>query len=181
MKKTTLQVASILLLAGTAGCFSLETASLAKAAGEGLRVHAGAGTPVAHAVVSNDGWYLFNLWPLATGNVKEKNERWFPFSLFRNNVQEDLLHGKLTKYAQSKGCDVADLTLLSNEQVLLSIPGTSLPLPIPYIATYRRMQISAVLVQHTNVSAAETDAARRREMSRELKLLLNEIPNGGDK
>lgn len=174
-------MASIFLLVGTAGCFSLETTSLAEAAGEGLRVHAGAGTPVAHAVVSNDGWYLFNLWPLATGNAKDKSERWFPFSLFRNNVQEDILHGKLTKYAKEQNCDVADLALLSNEQVLLSIPGTSLPLPIPYIATYRRMQISAVLVQHTNVSTVESDAIRRREMSRELKLLLNEIPNGGDK
>ena len=180
MKKTTIKWVSFLLLLGTAGCFSLESASLTRAAGEGLRLHAGAGAPVAHAVVSNDGWYLFNLWPLATGNTKDKNERWFPFSLFRDNVQEGIIHGKLTKFAKEKGCDVADLALLSNEQVLLSIPGTNLPLPIPYIATYRRMQISAVLVEHAKVSTVEFDAARRRAMSRELKLLLNEIPNGNE-
>ena len=179
MEKFILKLTAFALLWGVAGCFSLQTASLNEAAGEGLRLHASSEMPpVAHTVVSNDGWYLFNLWPLASGNATEGAR--MPFRLFRNDVQEDILHGRLTKYAQSQGCDVADLVLLSNEQVLLSIPGLNFPLPIPYIFTSRRIQLSAVLVKHAEVSTIETDAARRRAMSREMKLLLNEIPNGGD-
>jgi len=167
------------LLAGTAGCFSLENAPFKNEVGKELHLHASSSEPVSHAVVANYGWYLFNLWPLASGNAKEDAK--MPFHFFYDDVKEDVLQGRLTKFAKAQQCDVADLALLSSEQVLLSIPGTSLPLPIPYIFTYRRMQISGVLVKHAEVSQSESDAARRRAMSKEMKLLLNEIPNGDNK
>ena len=177
--KIALKSAAVALLAGVAGCFSLETAPLANVDGEEFHLHAGAGEPVSHIVVANNGWFLFNLWPLASGNAAEGG--YMPFRFFCNDVKEDILQGRLTKYARTTNCDVADLALLSSEQVLLSIPGTSLPLPIPYIFTYRRMQVTGVLVKHAEVSQRETDAARRRAMSKEMKLLLNEIPNGDNK
>lgn len=172
----TLKSALVALLAGAAGCFSLETASLAKTNGGDFRLHAGGGEPVSHIVVANNGWFLFNLWPLASGNAAEGG--YLPFSFFRNDVREDILQGRLTKHARATNCDVADLAMLSSEQVLLSIPGTSLPLPIPYIFTYRRMQVTGVLVKHSDVSQREREEARRRALSKEMKLLINEIPNG---
>lgn len=178
MQTNLLKTVAAALLFGAAGCYSLEKASLAEAAGEGLRLHAGGGEPVSHIVVANDGWYLLNCWPLATGNTNEMS--WLPFHFFCDDVKEDVLHNRLTKHAQSNGCDIADLVVLRNEQVLLSVPGFSIPLPLPCLATYRRLQFSAVLVKHAEVSTAESDAARRRAMSREMKLLLNEIPNGGN-
>ncbi len=176
MEKIVLKIAAWMLLCGTAGCFSLETADLGEAVVPGMRVHAGAGGPVSHIVVANDGWYLFHALPLATGNASDKAS--FPFRFFTDDVKEDILQGRLTKYAAATDCDVADLALLSDDQVLLSIPGLNIPLPLPYIITYRRMQISAVLTKHADVRAAEKESARRRAMSREMNLLLNEIPNG---
>ena len=172
----TLKSALVALLAGAAGCFSLETAALAKTNGGDFRLHAGGGEPVSHIVVANNGWFLFNLWPLASGNAAEGG--YLSFSFFRNDVKEDILLSRLTKYARASNCDVADLAMLSSEQVLLTIPGTSLPLPIPYIFTYRQMQVTGVLVKHSDISQREKDDARRRALSKEMKLLINEIPNG---
>ena len=41
---------------------------------------------------------------------------------------------------------MTDLNVFNDEQVLISIPGTSFSLPLPYILTFREMQLSCVLV-----------------------------------
>ena len=177
--KNAIRTAPAALLLLTAGCFSLETAPFPSDADCRFRLHAASGEPVEHIVVANDGWYLFNAWPLASGNPNVTS--WFPFRLFRNCVNEDILQDRLTHYAKTLGYTVSDLVLLSNEQVFLSIPGTELPVPIPYILTYRRKQFSAVLVKPMASKQSEPEdpeAAKRRRLSREMKDLLREIPDG---
>jgi hypothetical protein len=172
--------AACILLA--TGCYSLETAPLPSDAGSHIRLHAAPGESAEHIVVANDGWYLFNIWPLASGNPDMG--AWFPISLFKNCVHEDVLQDRLTRYAKKLGYMVSDLVLISNEQVFLSIPGTELPVPIPYLLTYRRKQFSAVLVKPAAGRPPEPtdpDAARRQRLSREMKNLLNEIPDGDAK
>ena len=174
--------AALLLLA--AGCFSLETAPFPADADSRIRLHASSGEPVEHIVVANDGWFLFNVWPLASGNPNVNS--WFPFRLFKNCVHEDILQDRLTHYAKAFGYTVSDLVLLSTEQVFLSIPGTELPVPIPYVLTYRRKQFSAVLVNPSATPKPQEteenpEAAQRRRLSREMKDLLNEIPDGDAK
>lgn len=172
--------AAILLLA--AGCFSLETAPFPAEADSRIRIHASSGEPREHIMVANDGWFLFNVWPLASGNPNANS--WLPFRLFRNCVHEDILQDRLTRYAKALGYSVSDLVLLSNEQVFLSIPGTELPVPIPYILTYRRKQFSAVLVKPYAPRPPEPedpDAAQRQRLSHEMKKLLDEIPDGDAK
>ena len=175
-----MRLALAMMLAISAGCYSFEHSSIAaKSSDDEFRLHAGAGAPAEHTVVSNYGWYLFNHWPLASGDTEGTEV--LPFRLFHDTVNENLLHHKLTTYASIHGYDVADMAMLSSEQVLLSIPGTGLPLPIPYILTYRKIQISGVLVKHADISPLEKDAARRRAMAKEMKLLINEIPDGDKK
>ena len=68
--------------------------------------------------------------------------------------------------------------------MFLSIPGTELPVPIPYILTYRRKQFSAVLVKPTGTESDDPDnpeAAKRRRISREMRDLLKQIPDGDAK
>ncbi len=172
--------AALLMLA--AGCYSLETAPFPSEANSRFRLHAASGEPVEHIVVANDGWYLFNAWPLASGNPNGNS--WFPFRLFSNCVNENILQDRLTHYADTLGYTVSDLVLLSDEQVFLSIPGTELPVPIPYILTYRRKQFSAVLVKPTGTDSDDPDdpeAAKRRRISREMRDLLKQIPDGDAK
>ena len=91
--------AALLLLA--AGCFSLETAPFPADADSRIRLHASSGEPVEHIVVANDGWFLFNVWPLASGNPNVNS--WFPFRLFKDCVHEDILQDRLTHYAKAFG------------------------------------------------------------------------------
>lgn len=128
----------LVLPALVGGCFSLETAPLRATVARDASV----GSPVSHVVVANNGWYLFNAWPLACGNARDGD---LGCAFFRNDVDIDLLHGRLTRYASTHGCDVTELNVFNDEQVLLSIPG--LTIPIPYIITFREMQLSGVLTK----------------------------------
>lgn len=130
------------ILACAAGCFSFETAST----GSRRILDADGDQPIEHVVVANNGWYLFNAWPLACGNARRENG--FCWTFFRNDVDMDLLHGRLTRHAKARGCDVKEINIFNDEEVFLSIPGLNLPLPLPYIITFREQQISGVLVKH---------------------------------
>lgn len=144
MKQRALQTGLAALLALAAGCFSMDAAP--------MRLRTLAGAPVEHVVIANNGWYLFNAWPLACGNAHE--EATFRWRLFRDDVSVDILQDRLTRYAARRGCDVAELNVFNDEQVLLSIPGTSFPLPLPYILTFREAQLSCVLMQRPAAGGA---------------------------
>lgn len=166
-------LAGALLLAG---CFSFEAAPIGDDAPAERQIRASNAGAVEHVVVANNGWYLFNTWPIATGNATEGAR--LPWSFFRDDVHESVVHGRLMRYASENGCDVEQLNVFNQEQVLLTLPGVSFPLPIPYVATFHEMQLSAVLVKKT-VPAAEIEAARRKSITKDMRRMLDELPDGG--
>lgn len=167
-----LSAAGLILL--FAGCYSFETAPIGGDRAPNIALHAAAGKAAEHVVVSNNGWFLFNLWPVACGNVNPNS--WLPWRFFRNEVDAELLQNRLTRYAAERGCDIEEMNLFHDEQVLLSIPGASIPVPIPYVATYRKMQISAVLVKRPQLTPAD---AQRKQITDEMRKMLEAIPDGG--
>ena len=114
----------------SAGCFSLESAKLARSGEENI-------------LVSNYGWYLFGVFPLATGNANA--DRIFPSVMFRNDVRMDKVQQRLISYAEESGRTVKDLAYHNHDSILFNIPGLSFPIPIPYVLTYREIQLSGVM------------------------------------
>lgn len=132
MKRKTGRLAAVLALGVTfclAGCFSIKTSTIDHAQHE-------------HILVSNYGWYLFNLIPLACGNASE--DAWTPWVHFRNDVTMAKIQRRFMDYARSHGgIDKADnLTYTTRDSVMFELPGLELPLPIPYLLTYREIQLS---------------------------------------
>ena len=132
-------LACILGLVGTlclSGCFVIDRGQLLR-------------TNEEHILVSNYGWYLFDVLPLACGNAAE--ERALPFVFFRNDVTMDKIQTRFMTYAESYGrragvgVNVRDLAYTTRESVLFEIPGINFPIPLPYILTYREIQLSGVL------------------------------------
>lgn len=123
----------------------MESAPIKSGSSGALCIRAAGGEPAEHVVVANNGWYLFNAWPLACGNAHENSK--FIWRFFSNDVNADILQNRLTRYAARKNCDVEELNVFNDEEVFLSIPGTSFPIPLPYIITFREMQLSCVLVK----------------------------------
>ena len=130
----------------------MESAPIQSGSVGALRIRAAGGEPADHVVVANNGWYLFNAWPLACGNARENAK--FIWRFFSNDVNADILQNRLTRHAARKNCDVEELNVFNDEEVFLSIPGTSFPIPLPYIITFRETQLSCVLVK----SSAKGDA-----------------------
>lgn len=112
------------------GCFSFETAKLSSCGDEIV-------------YVANYGWYLFGSLPLATGNAREGAK--FPTVFFRNDVTMEKIQGRIIRYAEKQGKEMHDLTYHNHDSVLFNIPGLDFPLPIPYILTYRELQLSGVM------------------------------------
>jgi len=179
VKKRLTRSALLGLLACCAGCFSLESTSIADGGAGGFRIPASDGRPTEHVVVANQGWYLFNAWPIACGNASPGAK--FACRFFHDDVRGHVLQNRLTQYAASRGCDIEELNVFNDEQVLLSIPGLEIPIPIPYIFTYRELQYSGVLVKRPPRRPPTPEEKRRRSITREMRLLLEEIPEGGAK
>ncbi len=132
-------LALVLGLVGTlclSGCFSIDRGPLVR-------------TNEEHVLVSNYGWYLFHIIPLVCGNAAE--DRVLPFIIFRNDVTMDKIQTRFMNYADSYGrragvdISVRDLAYTTRESVLFEIPGIHFPLPLPYILTYREIQLSGVI------------------------------------
>lgn len=112
------------------GCFSIDTGHVARTGDE-------------HILVSNYGWYLFHFIPVANGNANEN--RWLPWVMFRDDVTLDKVQRRFMMHANDIGKpDVRDLSYTTRESVMLEIPGLNLPLPVPYLLTYREIQLSGV-------------------------------------
>ena len=123
-------IISIGAAACLAGCFTLDSAD----------VHA---TGEEHVCVGNRGWYLFNLIPLACGNASE--EPVMPWTFFRNDVTMDKIQKRFMDYANFYNKKPKDLTYHTEESVLFEIPGTDFPVPVPYLLTYKEIQLSGTL------------------------------------
>lgn len=113
-----------------AGCFSFESAKLSHSGDENV-------------YVSNYGWYLFGCLPIATGNANEGDV--FPTVFFRDDVTMDKIQKRMLDYAGQGDKEIYDLTYHNKDSVLFNIPGFSFPLPIPYVLTYREIQLSGVV------------------------------------
>ena len=112
------------------GCFSVETAIIKSTGKE-------------HVLVSNYGWYLFDVIPILCGNAS--CDAFLPMMLFRNDVTMDKIQKRFFIYADEHGKDASDLVYSNREQVLFEFPGSNISIPLPYLLTYREMQLSGVL------------------------------------
>jgi len=133
--KTIKMIALAVLLALTLpvaqGCFSVESARIESSGEE-------------HLFVSNYGWYLFGCIPLVCGNASE--DPFFPIVFFRDDVTMDKIQGRFMKSAKEMKHDkIYNLSYSNDDSILFEIPGLNFPLPIPYVFTYREMQLSGVM------------------------------------
>ncbi len=122
------------------GCFSLERAPMECPGRE-------------HLLASNYGWYLFNSIPLACGNASE--DAWTPWVFFRDDVTMDKVQSRFTGYANENGCDIEDMTYKNKESVMFEVPSLNFPLPVPYLLTYREIQLSGVMVRQDGDAGSE--------------------------
>ena len=172
--------ASCLLLA--AGCFSLETSPLGDAAGHSIELFGNDAQATEHVVVSNFGWYFFNRWPIVCGNAHV--DKTLPWRFFRNDVDADVLQRRLIDYASERECDVKDLHVFNNEEVLMSIGVGGVSLPLPYVVSYRELQYSCSLSRRHRppIDARNaTDEEGKKALSEQMRNLLETIPDGGSK
>ena len=118
-------------LAAAQGCFSIERARIESNGEE-------------HLFVSNYGWYLFGCVPLVCGNASE--DPLFPIVFFRDDVTMEKIQGRFMKRAKETKHDrIYNLSYSNDDSILFEIPGLDFPLPIPYVFTYREMQLSGVM------------------------------------
>ena len=57
----------------------------------------------------------------------------------------DKVQKRFVDYATFYGKKTGDMNYFNQESVLLEIPGTNFPLLIPYLLTYKEVQLSGVL------------------------------------
>ena len=112
------------------GCYTLEHRHIAA-------------TQEEHVVVSNYGWKLFGAIPLACGNASGESNS--PFVFFHDEVTNEILQRRFMEYANSKGKVPSDLMFIDHNTIFISIPGTSIPIPIPWLVCYRDIQLTGVL------------------------------------
>ena len=164
-----------------AGCFSLETTPLGGDSNQSIQLHGDKERATEHVVVSNFGWYFFNRWPIVCGNAHV--DRRLPWRFFRNDVDENVIQRRLMDYAAARECDVRDLQIFNNAEVLMSIGVGGVSLPVPYVVSYRELQYSCSLVRRKD-PPADARAAGREDMNSlkdEMRDLLKRIPDGGSK
>ena len=68
-----------------------------------------------------------------------------PWIFFRNDVTMDKIQHRFMEYARFYGKSARDMSYYTQESVLFEIPGTDFPIPLPYILTYKEVQLSGVL------------------------------------
>lgn len=148
-----------MLLILLCGCYSMETASneafrKSNAANDG-------NAPVEHVLISNYGWYLFNCIPLVCGNASPDAS--FPWKFFTKQVSPAILHDRMMSYANSKKANVRNLIATHNEKVFFDIPGSDIPVPIPFLLCYQEIQLSAVLThppEQTDAKQAKNEVSK---------------------
>ncbi len=113
-----------------AGCFSIER-GIVKTTGQ------------EHVLASNYGWYLFHVIPLASGNTSE--DPFLPWIIFRDDVTMEKVQDRFFKYVNAVEAKADNLSYTTYESVMFEIPGSNIPIPIPYFISYREIQLSGVL------------------------------------
>ena len=141
--------------AAVSGCVSVE-----RCGGERLSELSINGTdskPIEHIVVSNFGYYLFDLFPLIAGNADP--DGWFPFVLFSDQVKLSKMQTLLSAEVQKRhGTEVVELTSHYDADPCFSVsldPKSLLGL----IFCCREVQLSAVLVEPEDKGGAPVISA----------------------
>ena len=120
-----------ILLSGLCGCFSVDVADspiLGERSG-------------GHVAICNYGWTLFGCVPLVCGNANP--DSWCPLTFFKDEIKPELAHGKLVALAEERGCDLEDLNLMGDNDVLFDAWYA----PVPWILVYKETNLSANLVR----------------------------------
>jgi len=157
-------------LSALVGCYTMDKASTASF--RASRLLETDGKPIEHVVVSNYGWYFFNRWPIVCGNSDPNPECKLAF--FSDKVTTDLMHSRLTAYAAERHANVVDVNFIFDDSVIIEVPGTNIPIPLPYVFTYRERCVSGVLVEPPAVDDAKR--VRQRQLRREMDSLLQRLP-----
>ena len=156
-----------------AGCYSMDVATTASLKKSALSPEDG--RPMEHIVVANYGWFLFNWIPIVCGNAKPDAS--FPWRFFSNHVNSALLHDRMMSHAASMNADVKDLVFTRDERVIFNLPGTNIPVPIPYVFCFREIQFSGVLT-HRKAPAPKGPSVNKTVD--EMNQLLDKLnPEGG--
>lgn len=114
------------------GCLSVDSADSRPAGGEQL-------------LVGNFGWRLFDCIPLFCGNATHGKDRVGGIAFFRNDVTPEKVQAYFMAEAAERGKRPEDLTFHNEDSIMLHIPLLAFELPIPYVLTYERIQLSGVL------------------------------------
>ena len=123
-------LAGLCLLAGTAGCFSVDSA-------------VGAISGEEYVVVRNYGWKAFKFIPLVCGNATE--DAWFPWAVLRDDITMDKIQKRFMDHAGKRGKTPVNLKYTDYDTVMFNLPLVQYPLPIPYLLCYREIQLSGTL------------------------------------
>lgn len=189
--KNALQIFLLSAVAVLTGCFNLESSHLGDESSRTFLLQSNDSKSAEHVIISNFGWYFFNKWPIACGNAHENRRT--PWVFFRDDVDEDVIQSRLIKYATARECDVVDLHIFNNAEVLMSIGVGGVSLPLPYVFSYRELQLSCSLVKTDRASDAAQDAAKEdaaapagaakdaKALKEDMRRLLDTIPDGGSK
>lgn len=141
-------------LAAASGCLSIDRCDAERL--EGLTINGTDKKPVEHIVVSNFGYYLFNIFPLVSGNASQ--DRWFPFRLFSDHVELPKMQSILAAEVQKRhGLELAELASHYDSAPCFTVsldPKSLLGL----LFCYREVQLSAVLVESGPSSEASMPA-----------------------
>ena len=123
-------LAGLCLLAGTAGCFSVDSA-------------VGRVSEEEYVVVRNYGWKAFKFIPLVCGNATE--DAWFPWAVLRDDITMDKIQKRFMDHAGKRGKTPVNLKYTDYDTVMFNLPLVQYPLPIPYLLCYREIQLSGTL------------------------------------
>ena len=123
-------LAGLCLLAGTAGCFSVDSA-------------VGGVSEEEYVVVRNYGWKAFKFIPLVSGNATEG--AWFPWAVLRDDITMDKIQKRFMDHAGKRGKTPVNLKYTDYDTVMFNLPLVQYPLPIPYLLCYREIQLSGTL------------------------------------
>ena len=138
------------VFAAAAGCVSIDRCG-GERLGE-LTVNGLPAEPVEHIVVSNFGYYLFDIFPLVAGNAKP--DRWLTFAFFSDQVKLSKMHSLLSAEVQKhRDAEVVDLVSTCGADPCFSVsldPKSLLGL----LFCCREVQLSAVVLRPRPEDAA---------------------------
>lgn len=137
--KRLLQIVLVVITAVFTGCYSLDVTKM-----PGQNATAGE----QHIIVSNYGWYLFNTWPIISGNPQAANRA--SCRLFKNTVRLPLMQDKLMTYAKQHNTTVSDIQTDYRSTCMISLipflQNVAINVDTTFgIIWYKEIQISATL------------------------------------